>query len=383
MPNFAAALSEHPLPTHAVGEAIGQVLEQLDGEPPDLAVLFVSPHHLGAVEDEATTIRELLRPQVLVGCTTAAVIGGAREVEGGPGLSLFAARLPGATLTPLALRVETTPDGPAVAGWPTGPDAERATTLLGLIDPFSFPGDAFLARLNEDRPDLRVVGGLASAARGPGGNRLVVNETVTEQGAVGVLVDQGIDVRTVVSQGCRPVGTPYVVTRAERNVVQELAGRPALERLEDLVVSLSEDDRELLQQGLHVGLVVDEHLDDFQRGDFLVRNVMGIDRDEGAIAIGDMVEVGQTLQFHVRDARTADEDLRELLAGESAAGALLFTCNGRGRHLFGEADHDVSVVETLLGPLPVSGMFCAGEIGPVGGRNFLHGFTASVALLRE
>jgi small ligand-binding sensory domain FIST len=183
-----------------------------------------------------------------------------------------------------------------------------------------------------------------------------------------------------VSQGCRPIGRPYVVTKAEQNLIEELAGKPAMERLQELAAAATEDERELLRQGLHVGLVVDEHKADFARGDFLVRNLLGADEQTGALAVGEQVGVGQTVQFHVRDAAAADEDLRELLADADADAALLFTCNGRGRHLFGVADHDAGLVEKLLGPIPLAGAFCAGEIGPVGGRNFLHGFTASLAL---
>lgn len=380
MARYAAALSEHPVPAEATGEVVGSVLDQLDGRPIDLAVLFASPHHVGAVEDIAKTVRSLTAPGALIGCTTAAVIGGAREIEEGPGVSLFAAHLPESTVTSLALRVENTPDGPAVVGWPD--DGGQAPTLLILADPFSFPGDAFLSRLNDDRPALAVLGGLASAARGPGGNRLVVDDAIVTEGAVGLLVDGGIEVAPVVSQGCRPAGKPYVVTQAERNVIFQLGGRSAYERLEETVESLTEAEQELLHNGLHVGIVVDETRETFERGDFLVRNVMGVDAERGVVAIGDVAQVGQTVQFHLRDSRSADEDLRLLLAGEHADAALLFTCNGRGRHLFGTPHHDASLLDSLLGPLPVSGMFCAGELGPVGGRNFLHGFTASVALLR-
>lgn len=379
---FAAGLSEHPVPTEAVGEAVGQVLDQLDqprgDDPLDLVALFVSPHHVGAVEDIAAAVRTLLRPRLLIGCTTAAVIGGAREVEDGPGVSLLAARLPGARLRPLVLSVEQTPEGLALTGWPA--DVTDGT-LLSLVDPSTFPGDAFCARVNEQFPGVRILGGLASAARGPGGNRLVLDDLVATQGAVCALLE-GVSVETVVSQGCRPIGQPWVVTQSTGNVLQELAGRPALERLSDTVQALAEDERELLHNGLHVGLVVDEHRTEFERGDFLVRNVLGVDQQAGAVAVGDVVDVGHTVQFHVRDAASADEDLREMLAGARADAALLFTCNGRGRHLFGEPHHDAALVEALLGPLPLTGMFCAGELGPVAGRNFVHGFTASLALLR-
>jgi small ligand-binding sensory domain FIST len=379
---FAAALSQHPVASHAVGETAGQVLDQLDGENPDLLVLFASPHFVGAMEDVASTLRNLLDPGTLLGVTASSIIGGSQEVEEEPALSVFAAQLPGAELTPLVLRVEETPDGHALVGWPHA--HATAHSLLLLTDPFSFPVDAFLARCNEDLPALRVIGGMASAARGPGGNRLIVNDTIWNEGAVGVLVDGDLELVTVVSQGCRPIGQPFVVTRSERNLVQELGGQPALTRLQELAASASEDERALLRQGLHLGIVVDEQQEEFARGDFLVRNVLGGDQESGALAVGDVVEVGQTVQFQVRDAGSADEDLRVLLdRADAADGALLFTCNGRGRHLFGLPDHDAGLVEELLGPIPLAGAFCAGEIGPVGGRNYVHGFTASLALFRS
>jgi small ligand-binding sensory domain FIST len=374
---FASALSQHPVPAHAVGETAGAVLEQLDGDDPDLLVCFVSPHFVGAFDDLAHALRNLLEPQVLIGATAVSIIGDAREIEGAPAVSLFAACLPEATLTPVALEVTDTPDGPAVVGWPDLD--ETPGTLAILADPFTFPVDGFLQRLDEDRPGLTVIGGLASAANHAGGNRLLLDDCMFEHGAVGVFLD-GVTVRTVVSQGCRPIGRPLVVTKSERNFVEELAGTPALERLQEIAGEATDAERELLRSGLHLGIVVDEHRHDFGRGDFLVRNVLGADRESGAIAVGERVSVGQTVQFHVRDAAAADEDLRELLAGQSAAGALLFTCNGRGERLFGTPDHDAGLVEALLGPIPAAGAFCAGEIGPVGGRNFLHGFTASVAL---
>jgi len=378
---FASALSQHPIATHAVGEAAGEVLEQLQGEDADLVVCFVSPHHVGVLEDVAGALRSLLEPRVLIGGTAVSIIGGPREVEERPALAVFAARLPGSTLHPLALRVEETPDGAALVGWPDELDSLPDTLLL-FADPFTFPVDAFLARCNADVPDLRIIGGLASAAARPGGNRLVLDEQIVADGAVGVLVE-GIEVKTLVSQGCRPIGRPYVITRAQRNFVEELAGQPALERLQELASTASEDERELLRNGLHMGIVVDEHKADFERGDFLVRNLLGADQESGSLAVGDTVTVGQTVQFHVRDAGAADEDLRELLAGVDADAALLFTCNGRGSHLFGGPDHDAGLVEQMLGPIPLAGCFCAGEIGPVGGRNFLHGFTASLALFKR
>ena len=378
MSKFASALSQHPVATQAVGEVSGQLIEQLGGQGCDLAVCFASTHHVGAFEDMAPALRSLVEPRVLVGGTAVAVVGGAHEVEEEPAFAAFAARLDETALRPVMLRLEETPDGAALTGWPSF-DRSPGKLLL-FADPFTFPADAFLSRVNQDLPDLRIIGGMASSAGSPGGNRLVLDDGIVDHGAVGVFLDGGIEVRTLVSQGCRPIGRPYVVTKAEQNLIGELGGKPAIERLQELAAAASEEERELLRRGLHVGLVVDEHKAEFARGDFLVRNLLGADESSGALAIGERVSIGQTVQFHVRDADAADEDLRELLAGADADAALLFTCNGRGRHLFSVADHDAGMVEKLLGPIPLAGAFCAGEIGPVGGRNFLHGFTASLAL---
>jgi small ligand-binding sensory domain FIST len=378
MSTFASAMSQHPVATQAVGEVSGELIEQLGGQGCDLAVCFASTHHVGAFEDMAPALRSLVEPRVLVGGTAVAVVGGSHEVEEEPAFAAFAARLDETSLTPVTLQVQQTPDGAALTGWPAF-DRPPGTLLL-FADPFTFPADGFLQRVNQDLPDLRIIGGMASSAGSPGGNRLVLDDRVVDQGAVGVFLDGGIEVRTLVSQGCRPIGRPYVVTKADQNLIGELAGKPAIERLKELAAAASEEERELLRRGLHVGLVVDEHKAEFTRGDFLVRNLLGADEGTGALAIGEHVSVGQTVQFHVRDADAADEDLRELLAGADADAALLFTCNGRGRHLFTVPDHDAGLVEKLLGPIPLAGAFCAGEIGPVGGRNFLHGFTASLAL---
>jgi small ligand-binding sensory domain FIST len=361
---FAAAISEHPVTATAVGEVAGEVLERLGGAPPDLALLFVTEAHAGALEDAARAVRTILSPGVLVGCAAAAIAGPAREVEEQPGVSLWAGRV--GPVAPLLL-------GPGLHGWPPEGLGFTPSAVVLIGDPFSFPAEAFL----EATGPLPVVGGMASAGRGPGAARLALDGRVVTSGAVGAVL--GAPVRTLVSQGCRPIGSPYIVTRAERNVVYELGGRPAVERL--LGMGLDEDDVRLVNQGLHLGLVVDEHKAEFGRGDFLVRNVIGADQDNGAIAVGDMVEVGTTAQYHVRDAATADEDLRSMLAEAGpAAGALLFTCNGRGSALFGMPDHDAAVLDEALDGAPVAGFFAAGEFGPVGGRNFLHGFTASVAL---
>jgi small ligand-binding sensory domain FIST len=376
---FASALSVHPVTAHATGEVAGQVLERM-GAGVDLALVFVTPPHAGALEDVAAAVRSILEPRTLLGCAAVSVVGTAKEVEEEAAVTLWAGRF--GPVAPVRLEARQSPEGLSVTGWTDDVGFEPEALLL-LADPFSFPAEALYAELATRHPGLPVIGGNASAARGPGGNRLVLDGEVVTSGAVGALLGPGVDVEAVVSQGCRPVGQPYVVTRAERNVVYELAGEPALERLLRMARGgMPEEDIRLINQGLHLGQVIDERKPEFDRGDFLVRNVLGADQENGAIAVNDLVEVGTTVQFHVRDAASADEDLRHLLAGRDADAALLFTCNGRGIRLFGTPDHDAGVLDERVG-VPAAGFFAAGEFGPIGGRNFVHGFTASIALLRE
>jgi small ligand-binding sensory domain FIST len=383
MGRYAAALSQHPVSVEAVGECAGEMLETLDGERPDLVAVFTSPHHLPAFADITGGLRKLLEPDVLIGSSAVAIAGAGREIEDGPAVAVFAANWGGGRVRPVTLDAVPTSDGFRIDGWPDG--ASPVGTLVLLADPMSFPVTDFLAICNRHTPELRIIGGLASGEARADACRLAADAAVFDRGAVGALLDERVPVRTVVSQGCRPIGQPFTITRAERNLIHELAGVPPLARLRDVVAALDDDDRELIRHGLHVGVVVDEHKVDFARGDFLVRNLLGADEETGAIAVGELVDAGQTVQFHVRDARSADEDLAALLAATppgTPAGdaALLFTCNGRGRHLFGTPDHDAALVQERLGPLPLAGMFCAGEIGPVGRRAYLHGFTASVAV---
>jgi small ligand-binding sensory domain FIST len=379
---FAAAMSEHPLTAHAVGEITGGVLEQI-GERPDFATVFVTPPHAGALEDIMRTVEEVLHPLVSFGCAAESVLGPHREVEQDAAITLLAGHV--GPLVPVALDAVPSDSGEGLVlrGWPAEiPFVPEALVLVG--DPYSFPAESFLNWVDANHPGLRVVGGMASAARGPGGNRLALGTRVRTTGAVGAFVGPGTEITTLVSQGCRPFGDPLVVTRAEDNLLYELAGRPALEQVvAQTRDSLSENEVVLLETGgLHLGRVIDEHREHFGRGDFLVRNVMGADRSSGAIAVGDPVPVGTTVQFHLRDAATADEDLHALVAARRADAALVFTCNGRGTRLFGEPHHDVRVLSEHLGAVPMAGFFAAGELGPIGGRNFVHGFTASVALLR-
>ncbi len=385
MNRYAAALSQHPSAVEAVAECTGSLLERFGGTQPDVVVVFASPHHGAAAADIAGVLHELITPETLIGTTAAMVAGHDREIEDGPALSVWAACLGGGRARTVRLDAVPDRDGLRLEGWPD--DLMASGTLVLLADPFTFPAGDFLELCNRRVAGLTVVGGLASAAPGPGGNVLLVDREAHTRGAVGVLLDKTVPAWPAVSQGCRPIGRPFTITEAERNVIRGLGGTTPLNRLQEIAAGASDDERALLRGGLHVGIVVDEHRAEFARGDFLVRNVTGADPDTGAIAVGELVEVGQTLQFHVRDAGSAQEDL-QLVAShaisrgdDTAQAALLFTCNGRGTHLFGRPHQDAATLEDAGGDsLELAGMSCAGEIGPVGGRAFLHGFTASTLL---
>jgi small ligand-binding sensory domain FIST len=387
---FAAALSKNPQTRPATEELCEQALAQLKGRP-DLAVLFFSPHHVGAIESIAAIAAERLNARCLLGCVGESIVGNKEEVERSPAISLWLGRWDGAVeLEPFHLVLEETPDGYSLLGWPDallGGDAEPKLAVV-LGDPSSFPVDAFLQQLNEHASAPRVVGGMASGVRGPG-IRLFLGDRVVDGGAVGVLLRGEVGVRCIVSQGCRPIGRHMVITRAEENIIGELSGKPPLVQLQQIWEDLNEHDQGLFQNGLHIGRVINEYQGEFQRGDFLVRNVLGLDRESGSLAINELVRVGQTVQFQVRDAETADEDFHALLQLDLSAherrpaGALLFTCNGRGTRLFRRPNHDAGVVRAEAGAIPVAGFFAQGELGPVGGKNFIHGFTASLALFED
>lgn len=391
---FAAALSEHPITTVAVGEVVGQVLEKV-GTGPDLAVLFVTPGHQGALEDAMGVVRSVLDAAVTLACGAVSVAGPNREVEHEPGMSLWAGWFgpvgqagddPDRPARVVAASFEAIPDrtGFDLIGVPEPADLPFEPCALVLIaDPFSFPVDALLAEVAHTFGPIPIVGGMASGGSHRGGSRLGLDGRVTSSGAVGAWLGPDAHLQTIVSQGCRPIGQPWVVTRSEGRLVHELAGQPPLERLKSVASKMTPDEINLINQGLHLGRVVDEHKAEFERGDFLVRNILGADSSTNAIVVGDELPVGTTVQYHVRDAATADEDLRDLLIDQSADAALLFTCNGRGIRFFGEPDHDAGVLADVLGDPPVAGCACAGELGPIGGRNFVHGFTASVVLFTE
>lgn len=366
----------------AAEQATRQAVEPLGG-PPDLVFVFgcgPEPDDLAAALERAGAVSA---GGTVLGCNAHGVIGAGRGVELTSAVSVWAAVLPEVSLRSFHLEVLRTSESISVVGMPPARASDRVAVMLA--DPYSFPIDGFVEQANDVLPGLPLVGGLASGLRGPGSTRLLLDGRVHDRGCVGVVLGGDVRARTLVSQGCRPVGPAMTVTAADGNALLGLAGEPAFAKLEQVVAALPPEDQALVSQGLHVGIAMDEYADEHEVGDFLVRGVVGADRERGAVVVGDVVDVGRTVRFQVRDADSAALDLRTRLAafrgrdgGEQVDGALLFSCNGRGTTLFPSADHDVLAVRELLGTGEVAGFFAAGEIGPVGGRNHLHGFTASV-----
>ena len=366
------------------GTAAGQAAaDALGGAPADLALVFATGSHLVAPEATLEGVQATLAPRALVGCGAGGVLGHGRELERGTALAVWAAALDGGDATPFHTTLAGEEPEYQVAGLPS---LDGSSGVLLLSDPYSFPTDAALDLITEDAPAVPVLGGIASARTQAGDAALFLGDDVLDGGAVGVNL-WGIEMLPCVSQGAAPVGREVTITAAEGNVIHELAGRPALETLQVLISELSMRERGLVAGGLLIGVVIDGGKPDYEQGDFLVRGVLGAESDSGALVVGAQVAPGQVVRLHARDARSADEDLRqalklrvEALAGERPAGALVFTCNGRGSGMFGVADHDADAIDRELGGAPTAGFFAAGEIGPVGGRSFLHGFTATLAV---
>jgi small ligand-binding sensory domain FIST len=380
--DFASALSRHPVTTQALGEAVGAVLERV-GERPDLVVVTVTRPHAGALEDVVATVDAVLHPLGLLGCAAESVVGEGSEVEELPAVSVWAGRV--GPLLPLELTATRIGDDDwRFAGLPAGVGFDPSA-LLVLADPFTFPMAEFATHLADRHPGLPVVGGFASGASGPGGTRLALGARVLTSGAVAVLLGPATEVVPVVSQGCRPFGRLLTVTAVERNLVREIAGRPAMECMVDQIAEhLGRADIAGIEgNGLLLGRCVDIRVLDPGPADLLYRPVVGVERSSGSLAIEGRLPLGSVVRFAVRDASTAGSDLIACLTGHDADAALLFTCNGRGTRLFDVADHDAAAVGRALGPVPLGGMFAAGEFGPVGGGNFVHSFTASLALFRS
>lgn len=390
---FASAISGDDAIEDALDEAVGEAMDTIGG-PVDLAIVLATEHHRMSFGAIAERLQRTVEPRVALGATAAGVLASGSEMEQRPGLAVLVGRMPGVWMRPFdyaRLDYKTVHNHPAamrhaLLGDATDSVPDDLAAMLMFADPFSMPLVNFIPSINAAIPGVPIVGGVASGAREGGDNRLILDGKVERQGAVGVLIGGPVRVDCTVSQGCRPVGEPFVITRAKHNIIQQLGGRPALAAVRQVAAKLSDTDRVLMTNGLFIGRVINEYKDHFGRGDFLVRNIIGADETHGYIAVSDRVRVGQTVQMHVRDRATAAEDLQLLLEGQKlhgpASGALVCTCNGRGQNLFDAPDAESTIIAEALGPTPIAGFFAAGEIGPVGDENFLHGFTSSMAVFR-
>ena len=383
----AAAIAQHRDWGEALAEALAQA--SIGEEPVDLAVLFASAEYAPGFSEMTAQAQQALKARVLIGCSGQGIIGPSKEVEGEPALSILALSLPEAVLTPLHLTqgdleaCESAEDTRRLTEVPQG----EARAWFLFADPFTIDAERLLDTFSAAYPGTPLMGGMASGNPQVRRTQLFLNGQVLEDGAVALALGGPVSIRSIVSQGCNPIGRPWTITGAEGQIIASIAGRPALDVLMETLNELPSDQQQRAQSNLLVGLAMDEYRDDFGRGDFLIRNLLGADRERGAIAVSASPREGQTIQFQVRDAAAADEDLRLLLEaekatlqGEESLAALLWSCNGRGVGLFGGPDHDAKAVAEILGSIPLAGFFCNGEIGPVGSKNFLHGFTASMAL---
>lgn len=387
--SFVSVISDRVESEDAVDDVIDQA-RSLVGPRADVVWVFLTGDHAESAEEIAEKLSLELEPAVMIGCSGEGVIGGDREIEREPGIALLAGMLP-TGVEAKAFHIghddwaDVLTDPTALAGRIGHFDDTRLVVACG--DPFTTPLQQFMPALAKLAPGLPLVGGMASSSRREGGNRLICNDAVHTEGLVGLSLGGAVEVETIVSQGCRPIGRHMVITKSHKNVIETLGGKPALSAIREMVDQLSESDRKLLQSGLMVGRVIDEYRESFGRGDFLIRNIIGADETTGSISVADLVRTGQTIQFQVRDRETADEDLTQMLSRPAAVGdaiaGLLFSCNGRGCRMFGDSDHDILAARAALPRTPFAGFFAAGELGPIGNQNFIHGHTASFALLRN
>lgn len=411
---------------NAVETTSAKIRESFDGEI-DLLFAFAAGYSPEDFDRYMTRLKSLTGARIVLGCTSETAAGGMYELENAAALSLWAAKIPDAEIVPMHLTYTRSSTESAIIGWPESTDGPwpEDSSLIVLGEPFGFPVDVLLERFNEDRPGVRIAGGMASGASAPGESRLLLGDQTLGQGLVAIRIS-GTPIRMLVSQGCRPIGQPMVITSCDRNIIESLGGKKALDVVYELFGTLPTREQRMFQNGLHVGRVIDEYQDKFEFGDFLIRNVIGIDKEQRSVMIGDYVRPGQTVQFHIRDAQSASAELEQLLKRavqqRKFDAALLFSCNGRGTNLFPDPHHDVIKIQNSIGrafaskgsigspqltdsegtsadattvetvanlpsiptkipiPIPLAGFFAAGEIGPVGNKNFLHGFTASLVL---
>lgn len=389
--------SEHSIAAHWEGEFDEAALQawaeklrkQLGDQRVTLGLVFMSPRFFPYAKQVLEILRVDGHIPLLAGCSSTGVIANGEEVEDTTGIALALYALPGAELKACRFTQEDVEAAKSPDYWPehTGIKPDQTNGWLAFADPFRLDSESWLASWNKAYAPSPVLGGLASGDYSAQQTQVYLNGDVFEEGGVAISVGGDVKLAGVISQGCMPIGETWTLTRVDQNLIQEIGNRPAYEVLAETFNGLSPEEQKKSRGNLFVGLVINEYLEDFHRGDFLVRNLLGADPQTGAIAVGALPRPGQTVQFQRRDANSANEDMeflltraRKQLADTTVYGGCLCCCNGRGRSLFGAPNHDAQMVQKLIGPVGISGFFCNGEIGPVGERNFLHGYTAALAL---
>lgn len=390
---WTSALSDEVTLEKAAQAVAERLRIALDGKAPDLVLAFVSGYPLMETERLPQLLQEFLPGRHLLGCTAGGVIGGGQEVEKHPALSLTAALLPGVQLNPFHLENDDLAADAKPGHWQNrlGLAPTVSPHFILLPDPFTFETDAFIWDLDQALPASQKIGGMASGGRGPGSNQLFLDGKTFHSGAVGIALSGDVELETLVAQGCRPVGNPMFITRCQEHLLQSIDGKPVSEVLQGLFTGLNARDQELFQNSLFLGIVMKDTQREYHQGDFLIRNILGFDKVSESLAIGATLIMGQVVQFHLRDAHTSAEDLQALLmryktahlTQSSPEGALLFSCLGRGVQLYQQSNHDSNLFRRFLGEVPLGGFFCNGEIGPVHGQTFLHGYTSSFGIFRR
>ncbi len=373
--------------------AVEKVLAEVQGTSVDVALLFASGEYAEHYPAMLRMVQRATGAPILLGCSGEGVIGIGTELDLAPAISLMTLSLPGATLRPVRFSEEMVRRYKTPQQWRAALDllVDDVNAWLIFADPFHIDCEALVNTLSLAYAGLPILGGLASNDMEEQRTYVFYNDEVFEEGGVGLAIGGPYTLLPLVSQGCEPIGEPWTITHVQNNsMIATISNRPAYELLIETFKQLPSELRRRAQNNLFVGLAADEYLDHFERGSFLIRQLIGVDRQSGALAIGAFPRIGQTIQFQIRDAVTADRDLQERLAQASAlanrgqqqlVAGILCTCNGRGEDMFGVPDHDAGAVAQAFGSLPLAGLFCNGEIGPVGKRSFLHSFTASLALL--
>jgi len=389
---WSSAASDLPDLERAVETIAARIEKEMDGKEIDLLLVFPSSHFVSRYHEIPELLGKRIPHGALVGCAAGGVIGGGEEIENRPGISATAAHLPDVRVNAVALEAPGLPDLDAPPGaWRDlfSVAAEERPHFVIVADPFSFPTEILLSGLDYAYPKSAKIGGLASAARQRGANALYAGERVLTEGAVVIALSGNVEMETAVAQGCRPIGEPMRITRCKGNWLLQLDGHPPIEVIQKLIASLPDEDRDLATHSLFLGIVMDELTSGHRPGDYLIRNLIGMEPNSGALAVGDRLREGRTVRFHLRDRRSSAEDLESVLRAfaerkrpHPPEGALLFSCLGRGEHLYGGPNHDSDLFRSRLGEIPLGGFFCNGEIGPVGGSTYLHGYTSAFGVFR-